>query len=61
MNIIQTNTSRVLFITPPRVFNDSCGYFFESFSQKEFYENRRTKQEQGQTCLNFALQGGERL
>ena len=60
MNIIQTNIPGVLIIEP-RVFKDSRGYFFASFSQKELDESRRTKQEQGQTCLNFALQVGERL
>ena len=60
MEVIQTNIPDVLIIEP-RVLKDSRGYFFESFSQKEFDESRRTKQEQGQTCLNFALQGGERL
>ena len=37
MNIIQTNISGVLIIEP-RVFKDSRGYFFESFSQREFDE-----------------------
>ena len=35
MNIIKTNIPGVLIIEP-RVFKDSRGYFFESFSQKEF-------------------------
>ena len=35
MNKIQTNIPGVLIIEP-RVFNDSRGYFFESFSQREF-------------------------
>ena len=35
MNIIQTNIPGVLIIEP-RVFKDSRGYFFESFSQREF-------------------------
>ena len=35
MNIIQTNIPGVLIIEP-RVFIDSRGYFFESFSQREF-------------------------
>ena len=35
MEIIQTNISGVLIIEP-RVFKDSRGYFFESFSQREF-------------------------
>ena len=34
MNIIQTNIPSVLIIQP-RVFKDSRGYFFESFSQRE--------------------------
>ena len=35
MNIIKTDIDGVLIIEP-RVFNDSRGYFFESFSQREF-------------------------
>ena len=37
MNIIQTNIPGMLIIEP-RVFRDSRGYFFESFSQREFDE-----------------------
>ena len=37
MEIIQTNIPGVLIIEP-RVFKDSRGYFFESFSQREFNE-----------------------
>ena len=37
MEIIQTNIPGVLIIEP-RVFKDSRGYFFESFSQREFDE-----------------------
>ena len=37
MEIIQTNIPGVLIIEP-RVFNDSRGYFFESYSQMEFDE-----------------------
>ena len=37
MKIIQTNIPGVLIIEP-RVFKDSRGYFFESFSQREFDE-----------------------
>ena len=33
MNVIQTNIPGVLIIEP-RVFKDSRGYFFESFSQR---------------------------
>lgn len=35
MNIVQTSIPGVLFIEP-QVFKDSRGYFFESFSQREF-------------------------
>lgn len=37
MNIIKTSIPSVLIIEP-RVFKDSRGYFFESFSQREFDE-----------------------
>lgn len=35
MEIVKTNIDSVLIIEP-RVFKDSRGYFFESFSQREF-------------------------
>ena len=35
MNVIKTNIEGVL-ILEPKVFNDARGYFFESFSQREF-------------------------
>ena len=37
MNVIKTNIEGVLIIEP-KVFNDARGYFFESFSQREFDE-----------------------
>lgn len=37
MNIIETSIKDVLIIEP-KVFNDARGYFFESFSQREFDE-----------------------
>mgnify|MGYP004691763279 CR=1 FL=1 len=37
MNIIETNIEGVLIIEP-RLFRDSRGYFFESFSAREFEE-----------------------
>lgn len=40
MNVIKTNIEGVLIIEP-KVFNDSRGYFFESFSQREFDEKVR--------------------
>ncbi|MCR5820177.1 MAG: dTDP-4-dehydrorhamnose 3,5-epimerase [Bacteroidaceae bacterium] len=40
MNIIETEIPG-LFILEPRVFRDSRGYFYESFSQREFDEKIR--------------------
>ena len=37
MNIIKTEIDDVL-ILEPRLFSDSRGYFFESFSEREFEE-----------------------
>ena len=37
MNVIKTDIDGVVLIKP-NVFNDSRGYFFESFSQREFEE-----------------------
>ena len=37
MNIIKTNIDGVLIIEP-RLFRDARGYFFESFSEREFEE-----------------------
>ena len=53
MNIIQTNIPGVLIIEP-RVFKDSRGYFFESFSQREFDEpmnEARAKSNLFELCL----------
>jgi len=41
MNIIKTSISGVVIIEP-RIFNDDRGYFYESFSQREF-ENKVCK------------------
>ena len=37
MNVIQTEIPGVVIIEP-RIFGDSRGYFFESFSEKNFVE-----------------------
>ena len=53
MNIIKTNIPGVLIIEP-RVFKDSRGYFFESFSQREFDESTnetRAKSNLFELCL----------
>lgn len=40
MEVIKTNIDGVVIIEP-RVFKDALGYFFESFSQREFEEKVR--------------------
>ena len=40
MNVIETEIPDVL-IFEPKVFGDARGYFFESFSQREFEEKVR--------------------
>ena len=40
MNVIKTSVDGVVIIEP-RIFEDSRGYFFESFSQREFNEKVR--------------------
>ena len=37
MEVIKTDIEGVLIIEP-RLFRDACGYFFESFSEREFKE-----------------------
>ena len=37
MDVIKTNIEGVVIIEP-RIFKDARGYFFESFSQREFEE-----------------------
>ncbi len=40
MNVIKTDIEGVVIIEP-RIFNDARGYFFESYSKREFDENVR--------------------
>lgn len=40
MNVIQTEIPEVLIIEP-RIFGDSRGYFFESYSERDFFEKVR--------------------
>ncbi len=40
MNVIKTDIDGVVIIEP-RIFNDARGYFFESYSKKEFDEKVR--------------------
>ena len=53
MEVIKTNIPGVLIIEP-RVLKDSRGYFFESFSQREFDEptnEERAKSNLFELCL----------
>ena len=40
MNVIKTDIDGVVIIEP-RIFNDDRGYFFESFSERDFFANVR--------------------
>ena len=40
MNVIKTDLDGVVIIEP-RIFNDDRGYFFESFSERDFFANVR--------------------
>ena len=40
MNVIKTDLNGVVIIEP-RIFNDDRGYFFESFSERDFFANVR--------------------
>ena len=61
MEIIKTAIDGVLIIEP-KIFEDSRGYFFESFSQREFDEKvlplLQTSAISPQTSLRF-VQGNE--
>lgn len=46
MNVIKTNIEGVLIIEP-RLFRDARGYFFESFSEREFKEKVESLEGQG--------------
>ena len=51
MKVIKTPIDGVVIIEP-KVFNDARGYFFESFSQREFEEKVR-KNRQSDLYLIF--------
>ena len=60
MKLINTALEGV-YILEPRVFADARGYFFESFSQRDFDALIRPvpRQLQGTPLLSFVLSGGE--
>ena len=53
MNIIKTAIDGLLIIEP-RIFEDARGYFFESFSQREFNEKVRVSECNTESCLDNA-------
>ena len=59
MNVIKTDIDGVVIIEP-KIFNDSRGYFYESFSQREFEENvcRTTFVQDNQSMSSYGVVRG---
>ena len=59
MNIIKTEIEG-LVIVEPRIFRDDRGYFYESFSQREFEENvcRTTFVQDNQSMSSYGVVRG---
>lgn len=56
MNVIKTEIDGVVIIEP-KIFNDSRGYFYESFSQREFEEKvcKTTFVQDNQSCSSYGV------
>ena len=54
MNVIKTEIEGVLIIEP-RIFEDARGYFFESYSDREFKEKFRLLQKQYDKSKDYYL------
>lgn len=59
MEVIKTDIEGVVIIEP-KVFNDSRGYFYESFSQREFEEKvcKTTFVQDNQSCSSYGVVRG---
>ena len=59
MNVIKTDIKGVVIIEP-RVFTDARGYFFESYSKKEFDEKVRPVNfvQDNESCSSFGVMRG---
>lgn len=59
MEVIKTDIDGVVIIRP-RIFNDSRGYFFESYSQREFDEKVRPVSfvQDNESCSSFGVMRG---
>lgn len=59
MEVIKTDIEDVVIIEP-KVFNDSRGYFYESFSQREFEEKvcKTTFVQDNQSCSSYGVVRG---
>lgn len=59
MEVIKTDIEGVVIIEP-KVFNDSRGYFYESFSQREFEEKvcKITFVQDNQSCSSYGVVRG---
>ncbi len=64
MNVIKTGIEGLVIIGP-RLFKDDRGYFFESFSQKEFNEKVApitfVQDNESQSCYGVIRQGGRSI
>ena len=56
MNVIKTDIDGVVIIEP-KIFNDSRGYFYESFSQREFEEKvcKTIFVQDNQSCSSYGV------
>lgn len=59
MEVIKTDIEGIVIIEP-KVFNDSRGYFYESFSQREFEEKvcKTTFVQDNQSCSSYGVVRG---
>lgn len=59
MEIVKTDIEGV-FILEPRIFKDSRGYFFESFSEREFHEkvDKITFVQDNESCSSYGVVRG---
>ena len=59
MNVIETSIPGVVIIEP-RIFKDARGYFFESYSKKEFDEKVRPVDfvQDNESCSTYGVMRG---
>lgn len=59
MEVIRTDIEGVV-ILEPRIFRDARGYFFESYSEREFCDKVRTVRfvQDNESCSSYGVQIG---